>query len=144
MGLDLGSVRIGVAVSDSAGRLAVPSTTLRRGASWGIDHAAIAQLVSEQEAEVVVVGLPLSMDGTEGPAARRTRREVARLRRALEVPVETYDERLTTVAANRSLAGAGLSSAASRRHVDEVAATVILQSWLDHRREQADTRGEPT
>ena len=134
VGLDLGSVRIGVAVSDSEGRVAVPSTTLRRGRSWAGDHEQVARLVAEQEADIVVVGLPLSMDGTEGPAARRTRKELVHLRRQLQMPVDTYDERLSTVAANRSLAEAGMNVARSREHVDEVAATVILQSWLDQRR----------
>ncbi|MEZ5238063.1 MAG: Holliday junction resolvase RuvX [Microthrixaceae bacterium] len=142
MGLDLGSVRIGVAVS-TWGRLAVPSTTLRRGASWDRprrDSAARVRAGGRGRG-----GRPAPVDGRDrGPLQPDARREVRGCGGALEVPVETYDERLTTVAANRSLAGAGLSSAASRRHVDEVAATVILQSWLDHRREQADTRGDPT
>lgn len=138
IGLDLGSVRIGVAVSDSEGLLALPSTTLVRGRSWSHDHSRIAELVVENEVEVVVVGLPLSMDGSIGPAARRTRKELARLRQSLAVPVETYDERLSTVVANRSLQAAGLDASRSREHVDEVAAAVILQAWLDHRRAHTD------
>lgn len=138
IGLDLGSVRIGVAVSDSEGLLALPSTTLVRGRSWSHDHSRIAELVAENEAEVVVVGLPLSMDGSIGPAARRTRKELARLSQSLAVPVETYDERLSTVVANRSLQAAGLDASRSREHVDEVAAAVILQAWLDHRRAHTD------
>ncbi|MCB0953498.1 MAG: Holliday junction resolvase RuvX [Microthrixaceae bacterium] len=134
IGLDLGSVRIGVAVSDSEGTLALPSATLERGADWGADHAAIAELVDEAEAEIVVVGLPLSLDGSEGPAARRTRKEVARLGRALAVPVRTYDERLSTVHAQRMLHDAGFDTAGSRRHVDSSAAAVILQGWLDQTR----------
>lgn len=138
IGLDLGSVRIGVAVSDSEGSLAVPSTTLTRARSWTEDHRRIAELVAQNAAEVVVVGLPLSMDGSTGPAARRTRKELEHLKRSLAVPVETYDERLSTVAANRSLQAAGLDAARSREHVDEVAAAVILQAWLDHRRARSD------
>lgn len=138
IGLDLGSVRIGVAVSDSGGSLALPSATLVRSGSWTEDHSRIAGLVAENEAEVVVVGLPLSMDGSAGPAARRTRKELVHLQRSLPVPVEAYDERLSTVAANRSLQSAGLDAARSRQHVDEVAAAVILQAWLDHRRSQHD------
>ncbi len=138
VGLDLGSVRIGVALSDSQGRLALPHTTLKRDASWDVDHRRINELVTDNEAEVVVVGLPLSMDGTDGPAARRTRKELRALRRTIGVPVEIYDERLSTVAANRSLQSAGLSAAQSREHVDEVAASVILQAWLDNRRNQPD------
>lgn len=138
IGLDLGSVRIGVAISDSEGALALPSTTLERAGSWHEDHSRIARLVVENEAEVVVIGMPLSMDGGTGPAARRTRKELAQLKRSLPVPVEVYDERLSTVAANRSLQSAGLSVARSRQHVDEVAAAVILQAWLDHRLSQDD------
>ncbi len=134
VGLDLGSVRIGVAVCDSGGNLAVPSATIERSRKWTEDHRRIADLVAEHGAEVVVVGMPLSMDGSSGPAARRAASEIEVLARALEVPVETYDERLSTVAANRSLRSAGLDAARSRHHVDEVAATVILQGWLDHRR----------
>jgi putative Holliday junction resolvase len=95
-------------------------------------------LVAETEAEVVVVGLPLSMDGSIGPAARRTHKELTQLERSLAVPVESYDERLSTVAANRSLQSAGLDTVRSRQHVDEVAAAVILQAWLDHRRTRRD------
>jgi putative Holliday junction resolvase len=83
---------------------------------------------------VVVVGMPFSLDGTEGPAVRRTRREVEELERALSVPIETYDERLTTVTAERSLMGAELDGRRRREVVDKVAAAVMLQSWLDHRR----------
>lgn len=148
IGLDLGSVRIGVAVSDSDGSLALPSTTLERAGSWSEDHSRIAELVAEHEAEVVVVGMPLSMDGSSGPAARRTRKEVTQLKRFLAVPVESYDERLSTVEANRSLRSAGLDTARSRQHVDEVAAAVILQAWLDNRRAQRDdsriAQGTPT
>lgn len=143
LGLDLGSVRIGVAVCDSEGSLAVPSTTLERSRSWSEDHRRIAELLAEHEAEIVVVGLPLSMDGSAGPAAQRTRKELRRLQRSLPVPVETYDERLSTVAANRSLRSAGLDVAQSRRHVDEVAAAVILQAWLDHRRARTDDSPTP-
>lgn len=138
IGLDLGSVRIGVAVCDAEGSLALPSTTLTRAASWAEDHRRIAELVAESGAEVVVVGLPLSMDGRCGPAARRTRKELSAMKKALAVPVETHDERLSTVAASRSLQAAGLDSARSREHVDEVAAAVILQAWLDHRRSVQD------
>lgn len=127
-------MRIGVAVCDSAGSLAVPSSTLERARTWAEDHSRIAELVAEHDAEVVVVGMPLSMDGTTGPAARRAASEIDALGRTLPVPVEPYDERLSTVEANRSLRSAGLDAARGRRHVDEVAAAVILQGWLDHRR----------
>ncbi|MGH9280961.1 MAG: Holliday junction resolvase RuvX [Acidimicrobiales bacterium] len=138
VGLDLGERRIGVAVSDRGGVLAVGHTVLERAADRSADHAAIAALVAELAGECVVVGVPLSLDGTDGPAARAERDEVADLAGALAVPIETVDERLTTVTASRALAAAGVSARGQRRVVDQVAAAVILQTWLDtKRREEA-------
>ena len=95
------------------------------------DHAAVAGLVAELGAERVVVGLPLSVDGSMGPAARAAATEAEALGDFLGVPVETYDERLTTVTADRSLSSLGLPGQARRRVVDKVAAAVMLQAWLD-------------
>lgn len=131
LGLDLGSRRIGVSVSDSAGTVATPVATLERSGRPADDRRGIAELVAEWEAEIVVVGLPLSLDGTAGPSARSVLDEVARLTEALAVPVVTHDERLTTVSAERSLAAQNLTGPARRRVVDRVAAAVILQAWLD-------------
>lgn len=131
LGLDLGSRRIGVSVSDSAGAVATPVETLERSGRPADDHRGIAELVAKWEAEIVVVGLPLSLDGTAGPSARSVLDEVARLTEALAVPVVTHDERLTTVSAERSLAAQNLTGPARRRVVDRVAAAVILQAWLD-------------
>jgi putative holliday junction resolvase len=129
LGLDLGTRRIGVAVS--AGTVATPYSVLERSTDHAADHAAIAALVDELGAERVVVGLPLSLDGKIGPAARAATEEAEMLGDVLAVPVETYDERLTTVTADRSLSSLGLSGQARRRVVDKVAAAVILQAWLD-------------
>jgi len=134
LGLDLGSKRIGVAVCDSGGTLAVPLETVGRSGDLARDHRRIAELVAEAEAEVVVVGLPLSLDGSEGPAARRARRELAALQRALPVPVATYDERWSTVEAEASLRAAEVGPRRRRQVIDAAAAAVILQGWLDHRR----------
>jgi putative Holliday junction resolvase len=134
LGLDLGSKRIGVAVSDRSGTIASPLTVITRGRSRRTDHERIAELVREEEAEVVVVGMPRSLSGGDGPAARAARAEVAALASVVGVPVETYDERFTTVTANRALAEGGVRGAARRNVVDKVAAAVILQSWLDARR----------
>lgn len=131
LGIDLGEKRIGVALSDSGGRLATPYEVVQRTGDRGGDHARLAALVSETEAEVVVVGLPLSLDGTVGVAAARAEHEADELRKVLGVNVVTWDERLSTVEAERRLRTAGLSSRRRRRVVDQVAATVILQSWLD-------------
>ena len=133
VGLDLGSRRIGVAVSDPSGVLACPRVVLDRGGDHTADHAAIAAIVEDVGAERVVVGLPLSLDGSDGPAAVLVRRELGELAAALPVPVEAHDERFTTVRADRALIGAGLKAPARRQVVDRVAAAVLLQSWLDGR-----------
>ena len=132
VGLDLGERRIGVAVS--AGALAVPHSTVERSGDVEADRATLALLVAELDAERVVVGLPLSLDGSVGPAARSAEAEAEALGRVLAVPVELFDERLTTVTASRSLATAGIRGRARRSVVDQVAATVLLQAWIDRLR----------
>lgn len=131
IGLDLGQKRIGVAVSDTAGTLAMPIEVLSRLGDRPREHRAIADLVVEWEAEIVVVGLPYNMDGSVGPMARRYAGEARRLGDTLEVPVVLYDERLTTVTAERTLMERQLNAENRRRVVDKVAASVMLQSWLD-------------
>lgn len=133
LGVDLGSRRIGVALCDSAGTVASPFEVVERSGDRQRDHRRLAELVAEAEAEVVVVGVPYSMDGSVGPAAKRALAEIRVLRRALPVPVETYDERLSTVTAHRSLREMDVDAATRRRVVDKIAAAVILQAWLDHR-----------
>ena len=134
LGVDLGSKRIGIAVSDISGTIASALTTVHRSSSRRHDHAAIARLVRDEEAEVVVVGLPLSLDGTSGPAARSAETEARQLASVVGVPVEMYDERFTTVTAERGMREAGLDARQRRKVVDKVAAAVMLQAWLDHRR----------
>jgi putative Holliday junction resolvase len=134
IGIDLGSKRIGIAVSDLSGTIASALTTVRRTSSRRHDHATIAGVVREEEAEIVVVGLPLSLDGTVGPAARSAESEARQLASVVGVPVEMYDERFTTVTAERGMAEAGLDARRRRQVVDKVAAAVMLQGWLDHRR----------
>ena len=126
---DLGEKRIGVAVS--AAGLALPHGTVDRSGDADRDRAALVALVEELGAERVVVGLPLSLDGSRGPAALRAEAEAARLAEDLAVPVELVDERLSTVSATRSLQEAGVAGRDRRRVVDQVAATVFLQAWLD-------------
>ena len=134
LALDLGSKRIGVAVSDRSGTIATPLTVLQRSGSHGQDHERIRALVADEEAERVIVGLPRSLDGSIGPAARGAIAEAEELSSVVGVPVETFDERLTTVTADRVLQAQGLRSEARRRVIDKVAAAVILQAWLDGRR----------
>lgn len=133
LGIDLGSKRIGIAVSDRSGTIASPLCVLQRTGSVAQDHRRIAELVAEEEAVAVVVGLPLSMDGSMGPAAKAAVAEAAAMASVVGVPVETYDERLTTVTADRSMMEARMRAEARRRIVDKIAAAVMLQSWLDGR-----------
>jgi putative Holliday junction resolvase len=131
IGVDLGAKRIGIALSDSGGTVATPWTKVERCGEVAQDHRRIAALVEEAEAECVVVGLPLSLDGSIGPAAEGVLAEVEALRAVLAVPVETYDERLTTVTAERVLREQGVTGRRRRQVVDQVAASVFLQAWLD-------------
>ena len=140
LGIDLGSKRVGVAVSDRSGTIATPLCVLERGASQRIDHNEIARLVQEEDAVAVVVGLPLNMDGSAGKAADAALREVERMTTVVGVPVYVHDERLTTVEADRVLIEQKMRAQARRRVVDKVAAAVILQSWLDAR--HSDPHGE--
>jgi len=134
LGLDLGSRRIGVAVSDGDGLVATPVEVLQRSGDRHGDHRCIAALVDEWEADVVVVGIPYSLDGSVGPMARTMGEEADEIAAHLAVPVETYDERLTTVTAERSLMEQDLRGPRRRQLVDMVAAAVMLQAWLDSRR----------
>ena len=135
MALDLGSRRIGVAVSDSDERVATPVPVLARHRDRPRLHREIAELVAEWEAEQVVVGLPIDLAGEIGPAATAVLAECDELAAALPVPVTTHDERLTTRIADRSLRERGdLDGRDRRKVVDMVAASVILQDWLDRRR----------
>ncbi|MGZ4671773.1 MAG: Holliday junction resolvase RuvX [Ilumatobacteraceae bacterium] len=131
LGLDLGSKRIGVAVSDRTGTIASPLQVLQRSGSPRRDHLAIADLVTEEEADIVVVGLPLNMNGSSGPAAKAAISEAAALATVVNVPVVTFDERRTTVTADQAMIEANMRAQARRRIVDKIAAAVMLQNWLD-------------
>jgi putative pre-16S rRNA nuclease len=132
LGLDLGDARIGVAISDDERRMAVPLGTIHTGAP--ADLKAVAKLVNEHAATLIVVGLPLSMSGEPGPAATKASAFADALRSFLAVPVELQDERLSTVEAERGLREAGVTGRERREVVDRTAATVILQAWLDANR----------
>ncbi|HZH16394.1 MAG TPA: Holliday junction resolvase RuvX [Archangium sp.] len=133
LGLDYGTKTIGVAASDGLGLTAQTVTTIRR-TNLKADLAALKELVREYEADRFVVGLPLNMDGSEGPRAEATRRFVEALTEVLGLPVELWDERLSTVAAQRTLLEADVSRAKRREVIDQMAAQFILQGWLDARR----------
>lgn len=134
IGIDVGSVRVGVALSDPDGLIATPLQTVPRDVDGGADVATIAALVAEHGAVGVVVGLPRTLAGREGPAAEAARVFVAALEPALGVPVELSDERLTTVVATRQLRESGRKGRKQRAVVDQVAAVGILQGWLDTHR----------
>jgi putative Holliday junction resolvase len=143
LGIDLGSKRIGIAVTDRSGTIASPLTVVVRSGDVARDHRRIAELVIEEEADRVVVGLPLSLDGSMGPAARAAVAEAQQLASVVGVPVETYDERLTTVSADRMMMELRMRAEARRRVVDKIAAAVMLQSWLDGPLGAAAKAGEP-
>jgi putative Holliday junction resolvase len=134
LALDLGARRIGVAYSDRGRTLASPWGTVERSGDPERDRRAVVDVITEVEAGSVVVGLPLSLSGASGPAARAALEEVAALRAVLEplgIPVETADERFTTVEAQRSLTAAGRKGRKARSVIDSAAAMVLLQAWLD-------------
>jgi putative Holliday junction resolvase len=131
--LDLGARRIGVAVSDVTGTLASPHLVLERSGDVAADHRRLAEIVADVGAERVVVGLPLSLSGGTGPAAQAAADEAVALAEVVGVPVETFDERLTTVSADRALRAAGTRARSRRGVIDKAAAAVLLQAWLDGR-----------
>ena len=133
VGIDLGEKRIGVAISDSGGSLATPYEVVARTGSRDEDHRRIKAIVEEVEAEILVVGLPLSLDGTEGKAAQGARQEAEAIGQTISVPIELHDERLTTVEAERILKEQGLDAAERRNVVDKVAAAILLQAWMEGR-----------
>jgi putative holliday junction resolvase len=135
LGVDLGSRRIGLAVSDPDGRVATPHSVIERSGDVVADHRTILAHAREAGASRVVVGLPLSLSGNAGPAAKAVLGEVDALRALAggEITVETHDERLTTVIAERGLQAANAPRRARRQAVDAAAAAVMLQSYLEAR-----------
>jgi putative Holliday junction resolvase len=131
LGVDLGSRRIGVAVSDVTGTLASPLTVIERSVEREADYRALAQVARDEQAGRIIVGLPLSLSGAVGPAARAAVAEVEAMAAVVGLPVETYDERFTTVEANRSMREQKVPRRARRRAIDKIAAAVMLQSWLE-------------
>jgi putative Holliday junction resolvase len=142
--VDAGSVRVGVAASDPDGVLATPLKVLRRDRRGGHDLDELAEIVAERRAVEVLVGLPRSLSGRDGPAAVTAREYAAELAaRVAPIEVRLVDERMTTVEAARGLRSAGLSAKTARRVVDAAAAVVILQHALDSERATGNQPGEP-
>ncbi|HEU4348173.1 MAG TPA: Holliday junction resolvase RuvX [Actinoplanes sp.] len=146
LGVDVGKVRVGVAISDPDGILATPLVTVFRdqvvaGASAAVDTvptdiAELVRLVGEHEVVQVVMGLPVRLNGAEGAAAIDIRAYAEQLAHAVQVPVVLADERMSTVVATRRLAERGVRGKRQRAVVDQAAAVEILQSWLDAQRRQ--------
>jgi len=140
LGIDPGDARIGVARSDPSGMLATPVETVRRGKG---DLARLAEILAEENGVEVVVGLPRSLSGQEGPAAVKVREFALELaRRVAPVPVRLCDERLTTVSAEAMLRDRGRKGAKRRAVVDQAAAVVILQQALETERARGSAPGE--
>ena len=133
MGLDIGKKTIGVALSDPVGLTAQPVTTVKR-TTFVKDIEAVLKLASGNEVSTIVAGLPLNMDGTHSPQTGFVLKFVDRLRESASMPVETWDERLSTAAVERVLIEGDISRSRRKEVVDKLAASYILQGYLDSRR----------
>jgi putative Holliday junction resolvase len=141
MGLDIGERRIGVAISDATHAVATPLTTLDADPVMR-DGGELVHLVEEWEVEGLVIGLPFSLDGSEGPQAARIRSAAERLARFVRVPIMFADERLTSAEAARRMSESGVSTRRQRPVKDMLAATLFLQMYIDASREgRADSKG---
>lgn len=132
--LDVGDKRIGVAVCDGLEIAAFPVGVVIRAGSLKRDIAAVAALLAEQEADAVVVGLPLSLNGDAGPQAQKTQGFARALARAVAIPLVFWDESLTSVEANELMIANGVSREKRRAQIDSRAAALILEGYLEHRR----------
>ena len=128
LGLDVGKKRVGVAISDPLGIIASPLTVINRRT---IDRETICELISQYNVERIVVGLPLSLDGSVGKQAQEVQSFTQRLSQWTEVPIEYWDERLTTVAAERMMVDAGVGTVGRKAQRDAAAAAFILQGYLE-------------
>ena len=138
VGVDVGSVRVGVATCDPAGLIATPVETLRRGRG---DLDALSRLVTEREAIEVVVGLPTTLAGRHGAAADAAQAYAEAVAGAVDVPVRLVDERLSTVGAQRDLRASGVDTRRGRSVIDQAAAVIILQAALDAERRSGTAPG---
>jgi putative holliday junction resolvase len=136
LGLDVGSRRIGVAGCDGTGLIATGLTTIDR-TSFDRDVAQLREIIEQRQVQVLVVGLPYSMDGTLGSQARKVQKLAQRLATALELPLEYVDERLTSFEAEEQIKAENRSPSRNKGLIDRKAAAIILQQWLDDRRSQS-------
>lgn len=130
MGLDYGDKTIGIAISDALGWTAQPKAVIRRK-NLTDDFAILKEYIDKYDVQEVVVGLPINMDGSEGIRVRRTEEFVNFLRKRLDIPVKVWDERLTTRQAENILLEADLSRSRRKEVIDQIAASIILQNYLD-------------
>ncbi len=135
LAVDPGSKRVGLALSDPSATIAQPLATVAAEPEETL-ASRLAQVARAREATRIIVGLPLRLDGTHGPEASAARKLAAAMRQASGLPVELVDERLTTAAADRALIEGGVKRRQRRQDIDRVAATMLLQGHLDHRRRQ--------
>jgi putative Holliday junction resolvase len=140
LGLDIGGERIGLAISDEMGILASPLGMIRRGKDVEQVERELARYVAEYAPVKFVAGLPVGLSGREGPQAKSVREFTEVLVAKFDLPLEYWDERLTTSMAERSMKGAGMRRRDRRDKVDAVAASVILQGYLEHLRWQRQPR----
>jgi len=140
MGLDLGDRTIGISVSDTRRVVASPLRTMRRG-KFAADAAELLRIAAERGIGGIVLGLPLNMDGSEGPRCQATRAFARNLGRLTDLPIGFWDERLSTVAAERALLAADTSRKRRSQVIDHVAAAYILQGMLDRLRNMEATHG---
>lgn len=141
-GLDIGERRIGVAVSDDLGRVATPLTVLEAPGEFARGEG-LSRIVEDYGIESVVVGLPVSMDGSEGPQARRTRTLATRLMAHIGLPYDFFDERLTSSEASMRMSETGVSQRDQRGSKDMVAASILLQAFLDRQNAAEMSGGDP-
>ena len=133
LGLDVGSKRIGVAGCDGLGMMATGITTIWRS-SFQNDMEQLAEIINDRQVEILVIGLPYTMDGNIGSQAKQVQKFARRLATVIELPIEYVDERLTSYAAEQMMIEAKISVCRNKATIDRIAAAVILQQWLDERR----------
>ena len=133
LGLDVGSKRIGVAGCDGLGMMATGITTIWRS-SFQNDMAQLAEIINDRQVEILVIGLPYTMDGNIGSQAKQVQKFARRVATVIDLPIEYVDERLTSYAAEQMMIEAKISVCRNKATIDRIAAAVILQQWLDERR----------
>ena len=142
LGLDIGLKRVGIAGCDGTGLIATGITTMVRS-SFDRDAAYLRELVSQRRVQILVAGLPYSLSGELGAQARQVQKYANRIAQALELPLEYVDERLTSVEAEELMKAAGISVSQNKGSIDRKAAALILQQWLDERRQKIGAIGNP-